>query len=183
PTPVVPSGGRTLSAEEVEAKGATDKGKRQVDLANKAKHWPTPNAADGERASETLMRGEGNPTLLGAARNWPTPNANPEAPNMSKHRGGGRMSARDTEQCLATVTSRLDQTTPKHGANCWCNTPSCGLRSHKRKLNPNFVEALMNFPPGWSACAALVTRSSQPRPPQPSGSLPEDCPAEAADAQ
>lgn len=36
--------------------------------------WPTPCAADGERQSETLMRGEGNPTLLGAARSlWPTP--------------------------------------------------------------------------------------------------------------
>lgn len=33
--------------------------------------WPTPNAADGERGSETMMRG--NPTLLGAARHWPTP--------------------------------------------------------------------------------------------------------------
>jgi hypothetical protein len=37
--------------------------------------YPTPQAADAERASETLTRGEGNPTLLGAARlvGWQTP--------------------------------------------------------------------------------------------------------------
>lgn len=58
------------------AKGATDRGKRPVGLESVTRYWPTPQAADGERASETLFRGEANPTLLGAARSVsarPTP--------------------------------------------------------------------------------------------------------------
>jgi hypothetical protein len=37
------------------------------------RNWPTPQTADGERGSKTLMRGEGNPTMRGAVLNWPTP--------------------------------------------------------------------------------------------------------------
>ncbi len=48
-TPDVPNGGRTMSAEEVAANGATDKGKRQVGLENQTKVWPTPNARDGDK--------------------------------------------------------------------------------------------------------------------------------------
>lgn len=55
-----------------------------------AANWPTPNAADSERQSETMMRG--NPTLRGAALAWPTPNAmdaerGPSKGGMEKHLG------------------------------------------------------------------------------------------------
>jgi len=39
-------------------------------FAGGSSSWPTPNAADGERQSETMMRG--NPTLLGKVRYWAT---------------------------------------------------------------------------------------------------------------
>jgi hypothetical protein len=45
-TPVVPNGGRTMSDEDVLSRGATDKGKRQVDLANEVRVWMTPNSRD-----------------------------------------------------------------------------------------------------------------------------------------
>lgn len=51
--------------------------------------WPSPQSADGERASETLYRGEENPTLLGAARSWPTPDTAPEAPNANSNKVNG----------------------------------------------------------------------------------------------
>lgn len=38
-TPNVPNGGRVLSAEDVAARGATGKGKRQVGLEMEAKYW------------------------------------------------------------------------------------------------------------------------------------------------
>ncbi len=41
-TPNVPNGGRVMSADDVAAKGSTDRGKRQVDLASQARHWSTP---------------------------------------------------------------------------------------------------------------------------------------------
>lgn len=40
------------------------------DLKTIAENWPTSNAADGERTSATMMRG--NPTLNGATQSWPT---------------------------------------------------------------------------------------------------------------
>jgi hypothetical protein len=47
--------------------------KVQLGLQNAARMWPTPAAADAERASKTYMRG--NPTLLGAALSFPSPSA------------------------------------------------------------------------------------------------------------
>lgn len=48
PTPMVPNGGRTLTEDEVLAKGMTDKGKRQVDLAQVVRYLPTPKAHDAK---------------------------------------------------------------------------------------------------------------------------------------
>lgn len=59
-TPVVPNGGRTLSDEDVAAKGATAKGKVQVDLANQIRVWSTPAARDWK--GEDFER-EGGPSL------------------------------------------------------------------------------------------------------------------------
>lgn len=36
------------------------------------------------------------------------------------------------------------------GPMCWCGTPGCVLRSHRRKLNPLFVEWLMGWPLFWT---------------------------------
>ena len=44
PTPNVPNGGRTMTAEDALNKGKTAKGKRQVTLENAVRFWPTPDA-------------------------------------------------------------------------------------------------------------------------------------------
>lgn len=53
-------------------------------LGDQAAQWPTPQCADGERASNTQMRG--NLTLKGAASQWPTPRAEASA-QTGGHRG------------------------------------------------------------------------------------------------
>ena len=49
------------------------------------------------------------------------------------------------------------------GRMCWCGIPGCGLRSHKRKLNPMFVEWLMGWPLFWTdvstACGPAAMES------------------------
>ena len=45
--------------------------------------------------------------------------------------------------------SPSDLRTP-NGPTCWCGTPGCGLRSHRRKLNPDFVDWLMGWPLRWT---------------------------------
>jgi hypothetical protein len=97
PTPNVPNGGRTLTPEAIEAKGATANGKRQVWLENVAQNWPTARAEDAESCGQ---HPDATDSLNATAKNWPTPNANPEAPNMGLNRGAGRIGARNTETSL-----------------------------------------------------------------------------------
>lgn len=73
------SGGRSLSAEEVNAKGQTVKGKRQVDLRNLAELWPTqawrtPATRDFHQGGPRLEKiSERQTSLLDQAKQWPTP--------------------------------------------------------------------------------------------------------------
>lgn len=55
-TPSVPNGGRTLSPEDIQNRGKTAKGKRQVGLENEASLWATPQAHD---------QAGGNPNRVG----------------------------------------------------------------------------------------------------------------------
>ena len=69
-TPNLPDGGRTLSDEDVVSKGATLKGKRQVDLGNQVRVWATPRTNDGESCGN---HPGANDSLTGQTRLWPTP--------------------------------------------------------------------------------------------------------------
>jgi len=56
-TPDVPNGGRTMSAEDVAANGATDKGKRQVGLENQVCHSFHPDQETPPHGSASLPSG------------------------------------------------------------------------------------------------------------------------------
>ena len=78
PTPNVPNGGRTMSAEDIASKGATARGKRQVGLENVAEIWPTPRTITGgaesaERKKELGREEAGGGDLQAAADLWQTP--------------------------------------------------------------------------------------------------------------
>lgn len=71
PTPNVPNGGRTMSEEDVTAKGATENGKRQVSLEMVTRMWPTATVnGNHNRAGLSEKSGDG---LATAASAWPTP--------------------------------------------------------------------------------------------------------------
>ena len=70
-TPDVPNGGRTMSAADVAANGATDKGKRQVGLENQVRYtaWPTPgtgtpNSLRGSAQHPDIRRANGHQVNL-----------------------------------------------------------------------------------------------------------------------
>ena len=50
-TPNCPNGGRVMKQKDVEAKGATESGKRQVELASQATIWGTPTSRDWKDGS------------------------------------------------------------------------------------------------------------------------------------
>lgn len=70
-TPNCPNGGRSVSAELVESKGATEDGKRTVGLESQTKHWATPMSADdGHKVTAASKIG-----LIPQVARWPTPRA------------------------------------------------------------------------------------------------------------
>jgi hypothetical protein len=79
PTPNVPNGGRAMSEADVEARGATDRGKRQVGLESATRLWPTPTVLDSggtTRVNRSPSPGAATrPVLALAAECWPTPGA------------------------------------------------------------------------------------------------------------
>lgn len=96
PTPNVPNGGRVMNAEDVAAKGATDRGKRQVGLESVASLWPTPQAQDGDErnslASQMRHADQGHQPSLHSATGrwlWPTPAATPYGSSQNGINGIG----------------------------------------------------------------------------------------------
>lgn len=186
-TPDVPLGGRTLSARAVDAKGQTDKGKRQVGLNNQAKHWPTARANDWKDSDQPRSRRGLMPDqhLPAAAKHWPTPTASdyghnrggsmgrvgPERPSLStlvgktwptpiqsdSKRSGSRNQAGSRAHKGISLTDAITSTS-SHQAR---TIPNDGSESSvkRRSLNPQFVEWLMGLPIGWTNSESLETQS------------------------
>jgi len=151
-TPNVPSGGRSVSAEVVAAKGTTPDGKRQVDLGSQTRHWATPASRDWRdgRASDATMERNARP-LNEQANQWRTPNVC--SPNSM--RGGGQ----DPEKRAAQghqVTLQDRVSTFSHPAP---PTPAPGVpsspagRTLHRRLNPAFTAWMMGWPWWWTRTA------------------------------
>lgn len=107
--------------------------------------WPTPVAADSRQtAKHTTKTGvmHDGTTLVDAVRLWPTPTANEDAAGTPN----GKM-----QKMLGNhpeIRGPLGQENRKRYGN-----PSV--------LSPQFVEALMCFPIGWTDCGRSATRSSR----------------------
>jgi hypothetical protein len=145
--------------------------------------WPTPNTKDANSSGRhttatgvmhpgTTLTGrkgpggegerQGGPTLQTVAQ-WATPAARDAKGPFLKHRKGGE------------DLSRQAQAMRTDGPAC---SPTASTSA--RRLNPDFVDWLMGFPPGWTACAALETVSSRSRPRSPSASCGDGCMGERA---
>ena len=101
PTPNVPNGGRTMRPEDVAAKGATEKGKRQVGLENVSRLWPS---------LETMAM-------------WPTPHASAATGKGTQGRAGG-----ENIQTTASRFSRPAPKTPTDGRGSSTLTPRLNPR-------------------------------------------------------
>ncbi len=154
-TPNLALGGRTNTAEQVQAKGKTDNGKRQISLEGQTMHWPTPQARDTKSPD---MEGSGNYDrkmengwtidLNSAAANWPTPKAR----DSKSAEGQAGMMRNDPD--LNVIASRFSLPVPPtstHGGK----SPS----GSTRRLNPDFVDWLMGLIPGWTDYVPLETAS------------------------
>lgn len=141
-------GGRTTKGSERQGEGG---------LQNQAAIWPTPQAADSERASLTMMRG--NPTLLGQAT-WMTPTSSDSKPTNETDEAWAKKWA--DGEVIPTPHQRLrNQVQASRSGHQRPTTPKDGPESSQptRRLNPLFVEWLMGLPTGWLICEPLETAS------------------------
>jgi len=116
------------------------------------KNWPTPNAHDGRRPGNEQGSTQGA-NLKRDAEMFPTPaSRDVKGANSAKH-------------CLVTGRGRkhMDQLANfvSHSGLPAPETPPVGQASSPyipnslRRLNPRFVEWMMNLPPGWTDFAPL----------------------------
>jgi hypothetical protein len=125
-------------------------------LNEQVMNWPTPTVGSpqsmGERDGTNANR-----TAVTSLQVLATSHQ-----SSSPAQGWGRLalsmtSSNFTSEALAELGTAIKQNceTPSDGANCWCGTPGCDRRSHKRKLNPIFAAALMLWPPWWCTSEPL----------------------------
>lgn len=139
--------------------------------------WPTPVSADGQRGSSHYKRG--NPTLMGRVK-WPTPNAAKAANDVTLQASGdGRNQPNKLGWAVAEAATNAEMNPQMNAERLWSTPaaqdaknatlpPSLARRDtlpgylarqttsepgQPGVLNPAWVEALMNFPPGWTALA------------------------------
>lgn len=119
-------------------------------LSNQVKLWRTPQSHNGNQGPKSkelyerrLQTNESMITLTDQVRNegkmWPTPHSN-------CHTGAGTQGRQGGENLQTAVTW------PTPTSRDWKDTGSRVVRpsSQEGSLNPDWVQWLMNFPPGWT---------------------------------
>jgi len=155
-------------------------GNTLVDAAEKL--WPTPRTITGgaesaerkkelgreesggaesaERKKELGREESGGGDLQSAAEKWPTPAARDyKGANSRAHVTEVGTGRKHMDQLANSVAHSLPD--PETGPPGMGSTPSSTPQSQPRRLNPNFVEWLMGFPPGWTDCGPAATGSFQ----------------------
>lgn len=133
-----------MSPEDVEARGATAKGKRQVDLNNwaKAKLMPTARQEDGESCGAHPGVVD---SLTAVARLMPTCQARDQHTIAKVRRGANSPGGTP----LAVACAKL---MPTPDANCHKGgKPNQRRGQLNGQLNPEFVEIFMGYPKGWTS--------------------------------
>lgn len=132
-------------------------------LRDQVSTWQTPRASDGDKGGPNQAL-KGKPALTAQARRWGTP----QSRDAKGAPGQGFNAGSLTAEALLVFPSLPAPETPTDGAT----TPSA---TASLRLSPDFVEALMGLPVGWTRCGLidsepLETGLSLPKPKRRSGS-------------
>lgn len=136
---------------------------RGVSLHHYVYLWPTPTAQDNIQVGGNPDHPKRGTTLGGAARNWPTPTVDSASSRTKKYKQGGTPLAMAVKT-FPTPTSRDHKGGYKTAALIRSDGKSrafdllpnaaiggLGVDAKPGQLNPDWVEALMGLPPGWTA--------------------------------
>jgi hypothetical protein len=123
--------------------------------------WPTPRSSDGEKGGPNQRGSKGDLMLPAAVHQWPTPHGM-AVPNARQAGPSGNELGRAVNQ-WATPTSHERTHSPRqvhHGQQLANQAAGGGPATPRTKgpsLNPSWVEWLMGWPIGWTACEPLAT--------------------------
>lgn len=140
-------------------------GRRQV-LPGQALSWPTPTVSSSEQTGgEKEREGRlGAPTLSAAVASWATPQAHDAKTGKSTEAvAAGRARSGAGVQNLCEQAPAWAPPAPVWAASAPSRpapptlTAGASTSSTTRTLNPQFVEALMGWPYGWSVFACSET--------------------------
>ena len=120
-----------------------------------AKNWPTPAATDWKGESQFAKHGRPHRTS-DAVANWATPTAGDAKQSGSRNAPG---SAAHQGTSLTDMIRTGDSSGRQGRATKTAGAPT-SQPEVRRLLSPNFVEALMGFPVGWSF-AQIVSDASE----------------------
>lgn len=151
-------------------------------MRGEASAWPTPTATDakasGSAGYSTESGRHAGTTLTDAVVRWPTPNVSdangarsPEQVAAIQERSGAGCSAL-REAALWPTPTLADRKGATKGANAQGGEPlsqavkpwaTPAHRDDRGKLNADWVEALMGFPPGWTSLPDGLPAEACPR--------------------
>lgn len=130
-----------------------------IDLNSQSAAWATPSARDwksGDASEETM--GRNARPLNEQADHWTTPQSHDSTPGNPNRVGryGTRHGGKNLTDDVTIWQSSPPAPTPPTGMICWCGRHGCALPSHKRKLNPLFVEWLMGVPINFTSTIGQI---------------------------
>jgi hypothetical protein len=158
----------TPLVNDVEKRGEFD-AERTACLPGQAQTWATPHASMMTRAGSQGR--DGGLNLQTQVSNWGTPTTRdmlwktPCAMTPNALGGSGVLPAQGiaTGHQVDLINQVMDWEPSSHpdpqtsiGPMCWCGIRNCGLRSHRRRLNPLFVEWLMGWPISWTSASTAL---------------------------
>ena len=125
-------------------------------------NWPTPRSEERNQYNSQ----DDYVALSLKVKNWPTPDANAMNDGESRESWQARADKLKEKKingngagmplAIACQSLRQDPAQPNSGRNCWCGILNCDQPSHRRRLNPYFVEWLMGLPKNWTSKTARI---------------------------
>ena len=136
-------------------KGSFQPGQRRGQLYEAAEQkWATPTAHDGRRPGADVHSTQGN-NLSRDTANWATPTA-----GDAKQSGAAGYPTDSKRNAGTTLTDMVSGPRGPLGRKTKTAGEPTSQPEVRRLLSPNFVEALMGFPVGWSF-AQIVSDASE----------------------
>lgn len=126
------------------AKGRTGKERPSLEtMAARGELWPTATASDGK--SGATLNTYGNSRPLREVALWPTATA-----SDANSSGSAAYSTASGRHAGTTLTDATVRTPGPHSAETSTGGASGSPPEERQQLSPEFVEALMGFPAGWT---------------------------------